>query len=91
MGNSIYQGADRYNLNGFLMQQHKLEIRGNDFFIRGYTTAEKAGDSYDMRFTGINLSKIGANEWFGTYAGTYLQAITGSIPNVPAGNDAVAS
>jgi iron complex outermembrane recepter protein len=72
-GNSIYQGADRYNLNNFLMQQHKLEIRGKDFFLRGYTTAEGAGDSYDMRFAGINLSKIGAQEWFGTYAGAYVQ------------------
>ena len=74
-GNTIYQGANRYQLKNFLMQQHKLEIRGDNFFVRGYTTAETAGDSYDMRFTGINLSKIGASEWFGTYTGAYLQAV----------------
>ena len=28
-----------------------------------------------MRFTGINMNKINASEWFGTYAGGYLQTI----------------
>lgn len=76
-GNSIYQGADRYNLKNFLMQQHKLEVRGDNFFVRGYTTAETAGDSYDMRFTGINMNKVNASQWFGTYAGAYLTGIFG--------------
>ena len=76
-GGTIYQGANRYQLKNFIVQQHKLEIRSKDFFIRGYTTAEKAGDSYDMRFTGINMNKVNATEWFGTYAGGYLQTILG--------------
>lgn len=74
-GGTIYQGANRYQLRDFFIQQHKLEIRSNDFFLRAYATAEKAGDSYDMRFTGINMNKINATEWFGTYAGGYLQTI----------------
>lgn len=78
-GNTIYQGANRYQLENFLMQQHKLELRGNNFFLRGYTTNETAGNSYDMRFTGINLSKIGAEEWFGNYAGAYLQGVFGNL------------
>ncbi|WP_282134674.1 TonB-dependent receptor domain-containing protein [Seonamhaeicola maritimus] len=72
-GNTIYQGANRYQIKDFTLLQHKLEIRGNDFFLRGYTTEEKAGNSYDMRFTGINMNKIGATQWFGTYAGAYVQ------------------
>ncbi len=78
-GNTIYQGANRYNVNNFTLQQHKLEIRGNDFFVRGYTTSENAGDSYDMRFTGINMNKVGATEWFGTYAGAYVQGAAGVL------------
>lgn len=76
-GRTIYQGANRYQLDNFIMQQHKLEVKSNDFFVRGYTINENAGNSYDMRFTGINMSKIGAQEWFGTYAGAYLQAVLG--------------
>jgi outer membrane receptor protein involved in Fe transport len=76
-GNSIYQGADRYSLNNFLMQQHKFEIRNKDFFVRAYTTSETAGDSYDMRFAGINMNRVNSPQWFGTYVGAYLQAVLG--------------
>jgi outer membrane receptor protein involved in Fe transport len=70
-GNTIYQGANRYNINNFFMQQHKIEVRNDDFFVRAYMTDEDAGDSYDMRFAGINLTKETASQWFGTYAGAY--------------------
>jgi outer membrane receptor protein involved in Fe transport len=89
-GNTIYQGANRYAIDNFFMQQHKLEIRNKNFFLRGYITDEDAGDSYDMRFAGINMNKANASDWFGVYAGTYLKAITGAIPNVPAGNSVAA-
>ncbi|MCF6350972.1 MAG: TonB-dependent receptor [Flavobacteriaceae bacterium] len=72
-GNTIYQGANRYQLKDFRMGQLKLEIRNDDFFLRAYKTVETAGDSYDMRFTGINLSKIDAGTWFGTYAAVFGQ------------------
>jgi outer membrane cobalamin receptor len=75
-GNTIYQGANRYNIKNFSMQQHKFEIRNENFFVRAYTTQEDAGDSYDMRFAGVNISKIGAEEWFGTYVGAYA---TGAV------------
>jgi outer membrane receptor protein involved in Fe transport len=76
-GSTIYQGTNRYQIKNFLLQQHKLEIRNKDFFVRGYMTTEDAGDSYDMRFTGINIAKYRATEWFGAYAGGYLQAVLG--------------
>jgi hypothetical protein len=40
------------------MQQHKLEIKGKTFFIRGYTTSEDGGKPYDMLFTGININRV---------------------------------
>ena len=78
-GNTIYQGSNRYNIKNFFMQQHKLEVTGDNFFVRAYMTDEDAGDSYDMRFTGINLNKENASQWFGTYAGAYLQGIGGIL------------
>ncbi len=76
-GRTIYQGANRYQLDNFLMQSHKLEIKSDVFFVRAYNISESAGNSYDMRFTGINMNKVGATEWFGTYTGAYLQAVLG--------------
>jgi len=69
-GNAVYQGANRYYLNNFFMQQHKLELKGKNFFVRGYTTNERGGQSYDMVFTGINVNRKWKddNTWFGQYA-----------------------
>ncbi len=80
-GSTIYQGTNRYSIKNFLLQQHRLEIRNDDFFLRGYMTTEDAGDSYDMRFTGINMAKYRAAEWFGAYAGGYVQAVLGGANN----------
>lgn len=78
LGNTIYQGANRYNIQDFKLQQHKLEVRGKNFFVRGYVTDEDAGNSYDTRFTAININRRWKSDqdWFRQYAGAYL--MTGS-------------
>jgi hypothetical protein len=70
-------------LNNFFMQQHKLEIKGKNFFVRGYTTTEDGGNSYDMLFTGINVNRVWKDDktWFGQYAGAYVQStLAGMTP-----------
>jgi outer membrane receptor for ferrienterochelin and colicin len=78
VGNTIYQGINRYNIRDFYLAQQKLELKGKNFFIRGYVTTEDAGNSYDSRFAAININRRwkGDTEWFTQYAGTYL--VTGS-------------
>lgn len=84
-GNTIYQGANRYNISNFFMQQHKVEFKGNNFFVRGYITDEDAGDSYDSRFTAININRSWKSDtqWFTEYATTYIGARLGLIPGLP--------
>jgi outer membrane receptor protein involved in Fe transport len=78
-GNAVYQGANRYYLNNFNMQQHKIEFKGKNFFVRGYTTSEDGGHSYDMVFTGINVDRKWKDDktWFGQYAGAYITSTLG--------------
>ena len=87
-GNTIYQGQNRYNIKNFQMFQNKIEVRGKDFFIRGYVTSEDAGDSYDTRFAAININRLWKSDkqWFTEFGG----ALGGFIPGVPGGNPAVA-
>ncbi len=87
-GNTIYQGANRYNIKGFFLQQHKIEIRNDDFFVRGYITEDKAGDSYDMVFTGININRAWKddNTWFGEYVAGYIGATLGGATDTAAHN-----
>ncbi len=82
-GTTIYQGANRYSIRNFFLQQHKLEIKNDNFFVRGYITDGDAGDSYDSRFTGININRQWKDDqtWFGEYAGAFVQAtLAGQLP-----------
>lgn len=79
VGNTVYQGANRYRLENFIMQQSKLEVKGKNFFVRGYMTTEDAGDSYDMRFAAWNVNRAAKSDrgWFTDYATAYLQSQIG--------------
>jgi len=76
-GSAIYQGANRYNVKNILFQQHKLELKGKQFFLKAYTTMENAGDSYDIVFTGIGLSRKGFVNFVGDYIKEYFEQLKG--------------
>ena len=40
-----------------MQQQHKIEVRNDNFFVRGYVVVDDAGDTYDMAFTGVNINR----------------------------------
>lgn len=73
LGSTIYQGANRYALKDFMMQQGKVEVKGKNFFARFYATDEDAGNSYDMRFAAWNVNRAAKSdqEWFTNYATAY--------------------
>jgi len=78
-GTTIYQGINRYYVDGFKMQQHKLEVKNDNFFIRGYIVAENSGNAYDSRFAAINTNRRwkGDTQWFTEYAQTFIGARLG--------------
>jgi outer membrane receptor protein involved in Fe transport len=92
-GSSVYQGSQKYALRDFTQQFHKLELKGTNFFVRGYVTATDAGDSYNMAALGGVLNERispTATKWAPEYAQTYILARQGFVQGVPAGNDELA-
>lgn len=87
-GTSVYQGANRYGIKNFVLQQHKLELRGTNFFARTYSTFENSGDSYDSRFLALNVNRSWKSDqqWFQEYAAAYM----GVVPGLEPGNHSVA-
>ncbi|MFH4963615.1 TonB-dependent receptor [Gaetbulibacter sp. M235] len=75
-GSTIYQGTNRYHIDGFFQEQHKLEIKNKNFFLRGYVVGDKAGKSYDMEATAIQINRAWKSDtqWFGDYINTYVGA-----------------
>jgi outer membrane receptor protein involved in Fe transport len=78
-GTSVYTGAQRYSLKDFNIQQHKLELKGNNFFLRGYTTIEDSGDSYIADLTGIIINDTwkSNSQWYTDYSVGYLTYLAG--------------
>jgi outer membrane receptor protein involved in Fe transport len=78
-GTSVYTGAQRYSLANFSIIQHKLELKGDNYFLRAYTTIENSGDSYIADLTGVVINDTWKSNtaWFGQYAGAYLQNLLG--------------
>ena len=76
-GTSVYTGAQRYSLRNFEISQHKLELRGSNYFLRGYTTRENSGESFIADLTGVNINNIwkGNSAWFGEYAIAYMAGL----------------
>jgi outer membrane receptor protein involved in Fe transport len=75
----VYTGAQRYSLANFSIIQHKLELKGDNYFLRAYTTIENSGDSYIADLTGVVINDTWKSNtaWFGQYAGAYLQNLLG--------------
>lgn len=74
-GTAVYQATNRYNIKNIQFHQQKLELKGKNFVIRAYNTMENAGDSYDLVFTGVNLSKSYIKNYVSNYLGTYFDTL----------------
>ncbi|MBX2966182.1 MAG: TonB-dependent receptor [Cyclobacteriaceae bacterium] len=88
-GDAVYQGDAKYALRNFTQVFQKLELKSDNFFVRGYLTQTDAGDSYNLLALGSYM-----NETYSPSAASwvpdYLNAFSGNAPDVPAGNHAAA-
>src|SRR5690606_2554139 len=73
-GSSVYTAADRYNIQNFTMGQYKAELRGDNFFVRGYTTRENSGDAHALGVLGGLMSSRWLGHAIGTGAPTFVQS-----------------
>ncbi len=74
-GNTVYTGSTRYSLKDMKMGQYKLELNSKNWFLRGYTTQENAGEAHNLTVATqlVNESWNGGSPaWYGTYGQTFL-------------------
>ncbi|MXV52991.1 TonB-dependent receptor [Pedobacter sp. HMF7647] len=90
-GTASYSGSSRFDLNNFVLQTHRLELKSNNFFVRGYTVIENSHDSYNTRslaqfinrdwvqdLTGKVVSPDKAdNTWFDRYTAAFKGEVNG--------------
>ena len=51
----VFQRGNKIQLDNVIVQNHKIELKGTDFLIRGYMSVENTGDSYNVKPLADNL------------------------------------
>ena len=74
-GSTVYTANDRFVLDNFSIWNAKLELEGDNFFVRGYNTTENSGDTYAANTL---ASLINQQTYFGNYVTTFIGGRTGA-------------
>lgn len=87
-GNSVYTGSQRYSLKDFKIGQYKLEFQGKNWFLRGFTTQENSGESYNLTVTTqlFNEAWKPSTTWYPEYAIAFMNAKLAGRPDMEAHN-----
>ncbi|NTS42242.1 TonB-dependent receptor [Flavisolibacter sp. BT320] len=73
-GNTVYTGSQRYSLKDLKVGQYKLELNAKNWYLRGYTTQENAGESHNLTVTSqlFNEAWKPTSTWLQQYAFAYI-------------------
>jgi iron complex outermembrane receptor protein len=99
-GTASYTGSSRFALNNFVLQTHRAELKGSNFFVRSYVVAENSHDSYNTRSLAqfinrdwvkdLNGNKVAASAADDTWFTRYAAAFNGTATGVTAANHSAA-
>ncbi len=91
-GTAQYTGSGRFVINDFVLNQHRLELKGSNFFIRAYSNAENSTNSYNTRSLGQQINRTWVRDLSGnvvtpdkadaTWFERYESAFNGKVSGV---------
>ncbi|SMC94403.1 TonB-dependent receptor [Pedobacter nyackensis] len=55
----VFQRGNKIQLDNVVVQNHKLELKGSNFLVRGYASLENTGDSYNVKPLADNIDLYG--------------------------------
>jgi iron complex outermembrane receptor protein len=72
----VFQRGNKIQLDNVIVQNHKLELRGADYFVRAYASIENTGDSYNIKplVDNMDITGGGTNAVWGAKFKTALQS-----------------
>ncbi|SCW46198.1 TonB-dependent receptor domain-containing protein [Mucilaginibacter sp. NFR10] len=76
----VFQRGNKISLQGATVQNHKIELKGKDFLVRGYESIENTGNSFNVKPLADNLDlKHASNSAWATLYGNALKAYNGGV------------
>ncbi|MEO6685877.1 MAG: TonB-dependent receptor, partial [Dyadobacter sp.] len=90
-GTAQYTGSNRFVINDFKFIQHRLEVKGSNFYVRAYSNQELSTNSYNSRALGQLINRLWVKDlngntvapnvadatWFQRYAAAFNGTISG--------------
>ncbi|MCF0043071.1 TonB-dependent receptor [Dyadobacter fanqingshengii] len=88
-GTAQYTGSNRFVINDFKFIQHRIELKGSNFYIRAYSNQERSTNSYNTRALGQQINRTWVKDlagntvtpdkadatWFERYTAAYNGAV----------------
>ncbi|WP_304065765.1 TonB-dependent receptor [Pedobacter glucosidilyticus] len=79
----LFQRGNKIQMDNVNVQNHKLELKGSNYFIKSYLSVENTGDSYNIKplVDNLDITSGGTNSVWGAKYRTALQnALNNGIP-----------
>lgn len=99
-GSAVFTGSSRFSLKDYIVHNQKLELKGDNFFLRAYLVGEDSKSTYNSRSLAQQINRTWVRDlsgnlvprnqadqvWFQRYQAAY----TGAINNTTSGNHSIA-
>ena len=61
----VFQRGNKIQLDNVIVQNHRLEVKGDQYFVRAYVSIENTGDSYNVKplVDNLDLNHLSNNAW----------------------------
>lgn len=78
---NVYQRANRFRLENYLVQQHGIQYQSVSVQARLYVNSENTGRSYNLRSMAENMDRSykSDNEWYADFSKGFNSAVTGGV------------
>ena len=75
---NVYQRANRFRLQGYLLQQHGVQYQSKNIQAKIYKNAENSGKSYNLRSMAENMDRSYKNDnaWYADFTNGYNAAMS---------------
>lgn len=77
-----FQRGNKIRLENATVQNHKVELKGEEFLVRAYTSIEDTGDSYNLKPLADNLDLTHASNttWKDSFQGALQNSLNSGVP-----------
>lgn len=85
-----FQRGNKIRLDDATVQNHKIELKGEEFYVRAYSSLEETGNSYNLKplADNLDLTHAGNADWRNMFQSALQSSLNSGTPLAQAFTDA---